>query len=170
MALNYTEVLIFSFYHCCNGHIDMLDNNQFFCFFQAEDGIRDGHVTGVQTCALPICRYVSPSQRPRTARDAGRGGTPSGSAIVRTAAPGTALVMMRLPRTSARWTPVAGGSAVRASSPLPNASFATSASRRDGTDTYVIVNAPSCSSSGLPSTATVASASIRPDRRSGLPF
>src|SRR5207253_7589817 len=28
-----------------------------FCllfFFQAEDGIRDGHVTGVQTCALPI--------------------------------------------------------------------------------------------------------------------
>src|SRR5207253_2379283 len=24
-------------------------------FFQAEDGIRHGHVTGVQTCALPIC-------------------------------------------------------------------------------------------------------------------
>src|SRR5690625_5321968 len=28
----------------------------FFFFFQAEDGIRDGHVTGVQTCALPIFR------------------------------------------------------------------------------------------------------------------
>src|SRR5207302_7034805 len=28
-------------------------------FFQAEDGIRDFHVTGVQTCALPI----SPKQR-----------------------------------------------------------------------------------------------------------
>src|SRR6267143_5330511 len=27
----------------------------FFFFFQAEDGIRDGTVTGVQTCALPIC-------------------------------------------------------------------------------------------------------------------
>src|SRR5690606_13653135 len=27
-------------------------------FFQAEDGIRDFHVTGVQTCALPIC-FVS---------------------------------------------------------------------------------------------------------------
>src|SRR5207249_9511222 len=28
-----------------------------FCFFfQAEDGIRDRNVTGVQTCALPICR------------------------------------------------------------------------------------------------------------------
>src|SRR5439155_18577278 len=25
-------------------------------FFQAEDGIRAGHVTGVQTCALPISR------------------------------------------------------------------------------------------------------------------
>src|SRR5690348_18225485 len=25
-----------------------------FFFFQAEDGIRDGRVTGVQTCALPI--------------------------------------------------------------------------------------------------------------------
>src|SRR5690606_39998356 len=25
-------------------------------FFQAEDGIRDFHVTGVQTCALPICQ------------------------------------------------------------------------------------------------------------------
>src|SRR5690242_21474862 len=38
----------------------------FFFFFQAEDGIRDGHVTGVQTCALPICRMTfsrSPSRR-----------------------------------------------------------------------------------------------------------
>src|ERR1035441_6651765 len=26
-----------------------------FFFFQAEDGIRDAYVTGVQTCALPIC-------------------------------------------------------------------------------------------------------------------
>src|SRR5207244_7256647 len=30
-------------------------------FFQAEDGIRDDLVTGVQTCALPICR---PSEQP----------------------------------------------------------------------------------------------------------
>ena len=27
----------------------------YFFFFQAEDGIRDIGVTGVQTCALPIC-------------------------------------------------------------------------------------------------------------------
>src|SRR2546430_7495720 len=33
----------------------------FFFFFQAEDGIRDLTVTGVQTCALPIS--VDPVQR-----------------------------------------------------------------------------------------------------------
>src|SRR5690349_25132070 len=30
-------------------------------FFQAEDGIRDLYVTGVQTCALPICIDVDAS-------------------------------------------------------------------------------------------------------------
>src|SRR5690348_3333998 len=30
-----------------------------YFFFQAEDGIRDGRVTGVQTCALPISDYPS---------------------------------------------------------------------------------------------------------------
>src|SRR5207248_3880671 len=30
----------------------------FFFFFQAEDGIRDRTVTGVQTCALPICNRL----------------------------------------------------------------------------------------------------------------
>src|SRR5690625_7589318 len=30
----------------------------YFFFFQAEDGIRDGHVTGVQTCALPISLLI----------------------------------------------------------------------------------------------------------------
>src|SRR6266567_873645 len=37
-----------------------------FFFFQAEDGIRDLTVTGVQTCALPICgedrHLLSPDQ------------------------------------------------------------------------------------------------------------
>src|SRR3712207_7382293 len=32
----------------------------FFFFFQAEDGIRDIGVTGVQTCALPICERAYP--------------------------------------------------------------------------------------------------------------
>src|SRR5699024_11319916 len=30
----------------------------FFFFFQAEDGIRDRNVTGVQTCALPIYENI----------------------------------------------------------------------------------------------------------------
>src|SRR5690606_40757667 len=45
-------------------------------FFQAEDGIRDFHVTGVQTCALPIWRrgrraITRPTRRARSAK--GRG-------------------------------------------------------------------------------------------------
>src|SRR5688572_33209137 len=34
-----------------------------FFFFQAEDGIRDLTVTGVQTCALPICVAVAANGR-----------------------------------------------------------------------------------------------------------
>src|SRR5207249_6228224 len=37
----------------------------FFFFFQAEDGIRDRNVTGVQTCALPILRLII-SRFPKT--------------------------------------------------------------------------------------------------------
>src|SRR5207302_7156503 len=33
-------------------------------FFQAEDGIRDFHVTGVQTCALPIWKAMRKKYRP----------------------------------------------------------------------------------------------------------
>src|SRR6516165_10948762 len=42
-----------------------------FFFFQAEDGIRDLTVTGVQTCALPILRnwIPFPSSRPRPSLD-----------------------------------------------------------------------------------------------------
>src|SRR5256885_4187965 len=36
--------------------VDVTYVNSFFFFFQAEDGIRDYKVTGVQTCALPISR------------------------------------------------------------------------------------------------------------------
>src|SRR5437764_2404098 len=45
-----------------------------FFFFQAEDGIRDTSVTGVQTCALPIslpCARDSPCRR-RPASEVGR--------------------------------------------------------------------------------------------------
>src|SRR5690606_40289501 len=36
-------------------------------FFQAEDGIRDFHVTGVQTCALPISASKEPAKRGKAA-------------------------------------------------------------------------------------------------------
>src|SRR5690348_17944385 len=38
----------------------------FFFFFQAEDGIGDGRVTGVQTCALPISSRGSTPAAPRS--------------------------------------------------------------------------------------------------------
>src|SRR5690606_40686791 len=51
--------------------------NSFF-FFQAEDGIRDFHVTGVQTCALPICHgptaRSAPLIQPEEAAEAEEGG------------------------------------------------------------------------------------------------
>src|SRR5690348_18078522 len=34
--------------------IECFKTKWYYFFFQAEDGIRDGRVTGVQTCALPI--------------------------------------------------------------------------------------------------------------------
>src|SRR2546429_4432513 len=43
-------------------------------FFQAEDGIRDVAVTGVQTCALPILPALLPAHGARTVRAAGRRG------------------------------------------------------------------------------------------------
>src|SRR6185503_12711859 len=65
----------------------------FFFFFQAEDGIRDVAVTGVQTCALPILTSTMPQSPPHSPRGsvpiarlrvqrpptAERGGGPRGS-------------------------------------------------------------------------------------------
>src|SRR5205807_5395486 len=41
----------------------------FFFFFQAEDGIRDYKVTGVQTCALPISSWLFSAHEPRGPAD-----------------------------------------------------------------------------------------------------
>src|SRR2546429_208657 len=53
---------------------------RFFFFFQAEDGIRDVAVTGVQTCALPISR-ITPRLRETPRAIPGR--QPSLAACVR---------------------------------------------------------------------------------------
>src|SRR5699024_11700908 len=53
---------------CCACSSDYLLNYTasdfylFFFFFQAEDGIRDRNVTGVQTCALPISELHNTSE------------------------------------------------------------------------------------------------------------
>src|SRR2546430_4563317 len=62
-------------------HREIVDLKRYACdyiffFFQAEDGIRDLTVTGVQTCALPICRRAPDADGDRRVDDAGaeRGG------------------------------------------------------------------------------------------------
>src|SRR5687768_14491378 len=44
----------------CVGEVDRDNASRLVFFFQAEDGIRDVAVTGVQTCALPIFCYLRP--------------------------------------------------------------------------------------------------------------
>src|SRR3712207_7362793 len=56
----------------------------FFFFFQAEDGIRDIGVTGVQTCALPISGHCGPgsySAGPGDVGDATQGGAENGGLL-----------------------------------------------------------------------------------------
>src|SRR2546427_6683188 len=83
------------------------DCNLIFFFFQAEDGIRDLTVTGVQTCALPILR------RPPSRRF-----TPSGHSRTRT--------RWRRSRHATRSSAVAGGKRRR----LPSARLPSGAPRR----------------------------------------
>src|SRR5256885_12195190 len=47
----------------------MLQMYIYFFFFQAEDGIRDYKVTGVQTCALPILAVARLDRLPDRRRD-----------------------------------------------------------------------------------------------------
>src|SRR5690606_40299203 len=70
-----------------------------FFFFQAEDGIRDFHVTGVQTCALPI--YFSPASRVAPVRerrraDGGNGRKAGGQRAAGDRPPRAAVVPRRL--------------------------------------------------------------------------
>src|SRR3712207_8121672 len=46
------------------GYVSLWNKYMFLFFFQAEDGIRDIGVTGVQTCALPISSSNERAFRP----------------------------------------------------------------------------------------------------------
>src|SRR2546430_9013033 len=68
-----------------------------FIFFQAEDGIRDLTVTGVQTCALPIYLLVPAGEAVRTRgsslRPSSGPGTASPAGTSRSPIPATAAVL-----------------------------------------------------------------------------
>src|SRR5207244_9802663 len=57
-------------------------------FFQAEDGIRDDLVTGVQTCALPICGGVARGVERQTAPLESRGDATADLGLMLPHAPG----------------------------------------------------------------------------------
>src|SRR6266478_8390636 len=63
----YLCLLVYCFFSCRRSHTRCI-----FFFFQAEDGIRLLTVTGVQTCALPICSLPSshPVRQPGRVRTA----------------------------------------------------------------------------------------------------
>src|SRR5689334_25362551 len=56
-------------------------------FFQAEDGIRDGTVTGVQTCALPISPAAAPARAAAPAARRASAAAPAPAPTARWAAP-----------------------------------------------------------------------------------
>src|SRR2546430_9179538 len=85
----------------------------FFFFFQAEDGIRDLTVTGVQTCALPIS-LIRRAQSVHRSRSAGRSASiPSRSTPASAGASPlveTAIVTPDLRMTPPRYADAFGGS------------------------------------------------------------
>src|SRR3989337_3801843 len=86
-------------------HMVGVSGGLYFFFFQAEDGIRDATVTGVQTCALPISKgprsFPHSTVERRAARDRLGGAEPGPPSAVPRWKNGTAL----WPRSSASRSP-----------------------------------------------------------------
>src|SRR5256885_7126004 len=96
-----------------------MDSTRFF-FFQAEDGIRDYKVTGVQTCALPIWnKHFAGTSNPAKRKDQsspnrssnrrappGRSTAHSRQAVLRPAAPAKRSEERRVGKECrSRWSP-----------------------------------------------------------------
>src|SRR5258707_2122578 len=105
-----------------------------FFFFQAEDGIRDIGVTGVQTCALPISRLALTRLRnPRSARPRSGGWRKKPPADARKERPPNAPSTRRPRRESAKRTSVAATTRRLSARPRPrprNASEMTKPSQK----------------------------------------
>src|SRR2546426_11291010 len=76
----------------------------YFFFFQAEDGIRDYKVTGVQTCALPILEQMTHRPADSLVADWHRALTEAAQPVA--AATGVTLPTDRAQRLQARLMPV----------------------------------------------------------------
>src|SRR5438876_7567703 len=99
----------------------------FFFFFQAEDGIRDGRVTGVQTCALPIWNPGPCAARRRENAEHFWAG---GAGLRGNCRDGAVLSARRQKRTAA----LAGGAAHAASANLSDARRAGGSAGAPGGD------------------------------------
>src|SRR5579883_1214886 len=98
-----------------------------FFFFQAEDGIRDFHVTGVKTCALPICARRSAAIT--TPSTTGKSSTPSSHTPIATAAAQVSppLTPSRRPVRTNSVRPLPTPSPVRGGTTIQTGKSATSA-------------------------------------------
>src|SRR6266516_2773673 len=81
----------------------------FFFFFQAEDGIRDRTVTGVQTCALPISSPGTVCVRPSHRRHLVHWATSAATAATERACEIGSL-LKRSPAGGSKESPGGGGS------------------------------------------------------------
>src|SRR5262249_59262167 len=78
------------------------DMTYIFFFFQAEDGIRDWSVTGVQTCALPISRHSSSTAAPGSTCTTSCCGRPSSARASATRRSAPAATCLTIPRPCVR--------------------------------------------------------------------
>src|SRR5215469_14219976 len=112
----------------------------YFFFFQAEDGIRDLYVTGVQTCALPISSeraanetFLVADSEPISVADlvaAMREGLRRPPHLVKAPLGGVKLLMRSLGR-EAEWERISGNFVIDASK-LMGIGWRPSVSTRDG--------------------------------------
>src|SRR6266852_2055318 len=101
-----------------------INNNSFFIFFffQAEDGIRDATVTGVQTCALPICQgRTERPQPPPPPRFGGQPRAPEIAAPTMRQAPAPAVRERRAIETERPQAPTPRTETPRPQAPAPRA-------------------------------------------------
>src|SRR5439155_131134 len=125
-------------------------------FFQAEDGIRDGHVTGVQTCALPISRGRRPASSGRRAATGGRAMTctcdTSAASARRTAARRSGPIRSSAARVASSGfatISTAPSSSARIAAPVPGPAWALTTTMGRGASDMMYPIAPRPSSSGI---------------------